>query len=257
MRKFLWLLLLGSAWAQNFVSVTASNIAQGATKLPAGQIVFQAVGTNQQSLSYQAGGGGQQILAPTACPVLNGAIVNTCLVANVLFTQPQNICFQVTVFNSSGQKVLGGSNSGYQCVYPQTNSSWCTAGVCNFDTYVPISPSAVLLINLPLPSTLLPGGVYASSCSTGSVVLGINTLGQLVCGLGGSVIKLGTCTMSGASSCTFTLAAAFNVAPICQAQVQGATALAGACSVSGTTVTVYAASANSLTWGAVLYGNPN
>jgi hypothetical protein len=38
---------------------------------------------------------------------------------------------------------------------------------------------------------------------------------------------------------------------------QSAPAVAAACSVSGTTVTITAASSNSLTWGAVLIGNPN
>ena len=255
MKKLLWLLLLGTAHAQ-FVSVTASNIQSG-NLLASGTIVFQAVGTNQDSVSYQVGGGGQATLAPIICPITSGAIVPPCQVPDVLLTQPQNICVMATVKNAASAVVLGGRNSGYQCLQPTQNNTWCNAGLCNFDSYVPQTPSTVLVINMPLPTPLLPGGLYASTCSVGSVVLGINSLGQLVCGLGGSVIQLGTCTMSGASSCTFTIASAFNVTPVCQAQAQGATAIAGACSVSGTTVTVHSASSNSLTWGAVLYGNPN
>jgi 3-deoxy-D-arabino-heptulosonate 7-phosphate (DAHP) synthase len=39
--------------------------------------------------------------------------------------------------------------------------------------------------------------------------------------------------------------------------VQSATVIAGGCTVSGTTVTVRAASSNSSTWAALLFGNPN
>jgi hypothetical protein len=69
----------------------------------------------------------------------------------------------------------------------------------------------------------------------------------------------GTCAMNSGTSCTFTLTAAYNGAPICIATAQG-TSIAGgavACSVRGTTVTITAATANSNTWGAMLIGNPN
>ena len=67
----------------------------------------------------------------------------------------------------------------------------------------------------------------------------------------------GTCSMSSSTSCTWTLAGSYTGAPICIAVAQGITPIAAACSVSGTTVTVTAASANSLTWGAMVIGNPN
>ncbi|MDE3149493.1 MAG: hypothetical protein KGL37_08485, partial [Acidobacteriota bacterium] len=67
----------------------------------------------------------------------------------------------------------------------------------------------------------------------------------------------GTCTMSSSTTCTATVAAAYNSVPVCIATVQGATAIAAACSVSGTTVTITAASSNSATWGYMLVGNPN
>jgi hypothetical protein len=255
MKKLLWLLLLGSAWAQNFVSVTATNINPG-NLLPSGTIVFQAVGTNQQSISYQVGGGGQQILAPTICTITAGAIVPPCQVANVALTQPQNFCFMVTVKNAANAVVLGGKNSGYQCLQPTTNNAWCNAGVCDFDTYVPSTPSTVLVINMPLPTPLLPGGIIAGDCFVGSVVIGYNLLGEPDCGLGGNLLRLGTCVMPSATTCTFQIVA-FNSTPICHAQAQGATPITSACSVSGTTVTITAASSNSQTWGAVLYGNPN
>lgn len=68
----------------------------------------------------------------------------------------------------------------------------------------------------------------------------------------------GSCAMSAGTSCTFSLAAAFTT-PICIATQQSATLTGGAvgCTVSGTTVTITAAVANSETWGALVFGNPN
>lgn len=67
----------------------------------------------------------------------------------------------------------------------------------------------------------------------------------------------GTCTMSTSTICTINLAAAYANTPGCIVTVQSATVIAGGCIVSGTTVTVSAASSNSLTWAAFIFGNPN
>jgi hypothetical protein len=67
----------------------------------------------------------------------------------------------------------------------------------------------------------------------------------------------GTCSMSTATTCTFVVAASFTTSPVCITNVQGSTAIAGSCALSGSTVTITAASSNSQTWGAVLIGNPN
>jgi hypothetical protein len=67
----------------------------------------------------------------------------------------------------------------------------------------------------------------------------------------------GTCTMSASTSCQITIANAYTSTPICIATVQNSTVIAGGCAVSGTTVTIFAASSNSSTWGAILAGNPN
>jgi hypothetical protein len=65
----------------------------------------------------------------------------------------------------------------------------------------------------------------------------------------------GKCTMSSGTSCTFSIGASFASTPNCQVTVQGTTAIAGACSVSGTTVTITAASSNSATWAARVGSN--
>ncbi len=60
-----------------------------------------------------------------------------------------------------------------------------------------------------------------------------------------------SCTMASATTCTATLTSSSWHA--CQAQVQGTTAIAAACSIAGTTLTVTAASSNSQIWGIFLY----
>lgn len=67
----------------------------------------------------------------------------------------------------------------------------------------------------------------------------------------------GTCTMSGATTCAITISASYRHAPGCLVTVQGRTPIAAACQVSGTTITITAASPNSETWAAQLFGNPD
>lgn len=68
----------------------------------------------------------------------------------------------------------------------------------------------------------------------------------------------GSCAMSAGTSCTFSLGASYNT-PLCIVTVQSATLTGGVagCTVSGTTVTITSASPNSLTWAALIVGNPN
>lgn len=67
-----------------------------------------------------------------------------------------------------------------------------------------------------------------------------------------------TCTMAASTTCTASIGAAYTGTPICIASQQSSGAvIAGECSISGTTITITAASSNSSTWGAVLIGNPN
>jgi hypothetical protein len=65
----------------------------------------------------------------------------------------------------------------------------------------------------------------------------------------------GACTMSSGTSCTVSLSAQPSTPALthCLAQVQGATPIAAACSISGTTATVTAASSNSATWAVFIF----
>jgi hypothetical protein len=96
-------------------------------------------------------------------------------------------------------------------------------------------------------------GIAAIKTGTGIIVFG-DHIDQLAANT-----FAGTCAMVAGTSCTWTLATAFTGTPVCVATAQGTntTGVGDACSVSGTTVTITAAVANSNTWGAVVIGNPN
>jgi hypothetical protein len=66
----------------------------------------------------------------------------------------------------------------------------------------------------------------------------------------------GTCTMASGTTCTITIGKSYTV-PVCIATVQNGTVITGGCTVSGAVATITAATTNSSTWGAVVFGNPN
>ena len=68
----------------------------------------------------------------------------------------------------------------------------------------------------------------------------------------------GSCAMVAGTSCTITVGHTYTT-PLCIATQQSGTLTGAAvgCTVSGTTVTVTAAVANSETWAALVFGNPN
>lgn len=181
----------------NFITVTAASIYNGGPNmLPSGTMVFQAVNAQGLPISYQVGGGGQQITFPTTCSVKNGALQSNCLVANTAVTSPLNVCFNVTIKNSSGVLVLGGSTTqGYQCVQPNVSANatayWCnqTSQSCDFDLYVP-NVQGVPVVHLPFPSTSQIGGIFANQCPGSEVVSGYLTTGQPNCVPGGSGVPI-------------------------------------------------------------------
>jgi hypothetical protein len=67
----------------------------------------------------------------------------------------------------------------------------------------------------------------------------------------------GTCTMSNSTTCTIRLSSAYSGKAGCLVTIQSTAVIAGGCTVSNTTVTITAASANSSTWAALLVGNPD
>jgi len=63
----------------------------------------------------------------------------------------------------------------------------------------------------------------------------------------------GTCTMSSGTTCTVTLAGQPANTARCLVTAEGSTPIAAACSISGTTATVTAASSNSATWAVLIF----
>lgn len=140
----------------------------------------------------------------------------------------------------SGYAIWRGYDSLLTCTLPTTTtlSYIMTSVACG-----QISPS-------------LPGGGPAGVSSTTawavSEIVGSGHINQFATNNLG-----GTCSMSSSTSCTVTLSTPYNNTPICIVTAQGSSAIAAACAVSGTTVTVTAASSNSLTWSVLTLGNPN
>jgi hypothetical protein len=74
------------------------------------------------------------------------------------------------------------------------------------------------------------------------------------------ITEFGSCAMSAATTCTFSALQSFSGTPLCFVSVSGApgaTAFMASCAISSTTVTITANATNSLTWNAILVGNPN
>jgi hypothetical protein len=210
MKRYLLLFLLSAAtYAQNFVTITASNIQSGGNvPVAAGTIIFSATDATGKPISYQAGGGGQVIRTPVSCSISNGVIADNCKLANTDLTNPLHVCFNTIVKDSSNVIVLGGPGSGYNCVQPQSNNAWCTAGTCNFDSYSPGPLSvAPALLRTPGPTTL--GGIFAVSCANVATqkVVGYDTNGLPICGTdqssSGGGISYGTTLPSPADVFTY------------------------------------------------------
>lgn len=97
-----WLLSINSALAQNWTTVTASNIQDlGGNPLASGSLCFQAMNDNGVYVSVQAGGGGQTLSRPVCAGVYNGALVGSFQVPNPANTLPQYVKYEITVKNGS------------------------------------------------------------------------------------------------------------------------------------------------------------
>jgi hypothetical protein len=123
-----------------FVTVMGANIQNAlGQKLAAGQACFQASNNVGTPISFQAAGGGQVANRPVCTPVGNGAF--SVSLANTAQTNPRNVCYRLTVKDSStNQIVLGsatGETSGYDCLQTAGSNNWCSGSVCDLDNYPP------------------------------------------------------------------------------------------------------------------------
>jgi hypothetical protein len=175
-----------SAQAQ-LVTMTAANISCGGQPLPAGIICFAATGG--ESTGYRIGSTGQA--GGTICrdvgngailTTLNGTVIGPMMLADTQLSAPENMCFAATVRDPAGNYCIGAPGarpSGYSCVQPTANNSWCASGTCDFDNYVPNLPAGTLgesaafftVGNLTVTGT-------CTGCSNGSIDWG-DILGTL------------------------------------------------------------------------------
>lgn len=159
MNRFQWLLLASAALllaampaSAQLVTVTASNINDGGQPMPAGTICFAAVGA--PATGYQIGSTGQaggaicrDVATGVIMTTLNGVVIGPMMVADTSLSAPQNLCYNVTVRDTSGAFIIGtggAQRSGYSCVQTAANNSWCISGTCDFDNYVPNIPGLAL-----------------------------------------------------------------------------------------------------------------
>jgi len=191
-------------------------------------------------------------------------------VPNVLFVGPYSN--GAGMFGNATGTYLRGGGSGTENLELLDSAGGKAVGVST--TYVNLAKATVQFGTNSTPASLTATGNNTILQAQGSYAeQGVltNSSGVRMAGWGSKGFEVdgqfnqgaantfaGTCTMSNGTSCSPpTLGNAYTSSPVCIATAQGATAIAGACSVSGTTVTITAASTNSLTWGYMLVGNPN
>ncbi len=133
----LCLALAGGGTAQ---TVTVSSSDLGGTDPISGTITFQpALSDGTLASAHLSGGGITSRFAKTATVT---AGVFSIRVADTSTTNPVNLCYSVTVHTANGYQSLG---PGFTCVQPAANNYWCTAGICNFDAYLPSVPGLAVI----------------------------------------------------------------------------------------------------------------
>lgn len=101
---------------------------------------------------------------------------------------PANQCYELTITSNvstggDGSTILGGDNSGYTCLQPAYNNTWCTNGVCDLSKYVPTTTPGVAQVAGPAgpagpTGPQGPAGTAAASGGTGAVQIA-NSVGQM------------------------------------------------------------------------------
>jgi hypothetical protein len=175
--------------AAQLVTITGSHVGAGAQ--PAGASWTACLTpTGIPGKGFHVGSTGQAVGSPVCRDVVNGVILNTLNGVSVGAMQvpdgslsaPSNPCQNFTVRDDSGSYVIGtasGQFSGYGCVQPAASNSFCSAGVCNLDNYIPNIapvPFGVSVAQLSVGSLVITG--TCTGCSNAAVYWG-NILGTL------------------------------------------------------------------------------
>jgi hypothetical protein len=141
------------------VTVTASHIADRGAPLAAGTWCATPMGAAGKG--FHVGSTGNVTGSPVCRDVVSGVIATTLggvevgalPLADTSLTAPLHVAYGITIRDANGAYVLGGPLSGYTSVQPSANNSWCAAGVCNWDLYLPT------IANLPLAFPIIWGGI--------------------------------------------------------------------------------------------------
>lgn len=166
----LWTLFLGALAIAPAQTVTVSASHLGGPTPVTGTITFQPVAADGiTAISARLGGGGLTTKKPITATVTAGAFTMPNVIDTSL-SNPANVCYTVTVRDTTGLQNLG---PGFTCVQPALNNSWCTSGVCNFDTFAPAMPSLALTASGP------PGATGAAGANGSNGVASLPSLAQL------------------------------------------------------------------------------
>ena len=264
------------------VNGTGVSITEAASGI-AGTCWSFANGNGSNSASFTGGGGGNlsgYVMPPmggvTACDYDGSGIISitgvynpNALLSNVAMNITTSGAASVSPVLMSGTVLtVGSGTTSFPMLFMQPNgttaaTTWSTAG-----TFFGVNAASgfggnFIDLHLGGGTSLFKVTSGGSITNSGSITAGgdITSGGKVTLSsiLQNAASKTGgTCTMSAGTSCTITIATTYTT-PLCFATVQS-TSLTGTysgCTVSGTTVTVTAGVANSLTWAALVIGNPN
>lgn len=157
----------GATVPAGYMTVSSSQLTDVAgNPVTNATITWAPVNNAGVATAARIGAGGQGVAVPVFARVIAGAFALN--VADTYETNPQNICYSVTVTdNTSGETLLN-----YPCVQPASSgaSYWCTpgsggaGGTCNFDQFIPPTPAGTMIGVGPTG----PTGASGTNCASGS-----------------------------------------------------------------------------------------
>jgi hypothetical protein len=152
----LFILCASVALAQNTMTVTSTTIPDlGGSNLQSGQACFLATDNSGNPISIKAPGGGQVMRRAKCVSVTNGAF--TVSLPNTTASVPVNPCLQLTVTDTSNNTTV--LDKGYECLQPSPSATWCSAGTCNLDNFIPNNAPGVAVTPGPVGPAGPPGPV--------------------------------------------------------------------------------------------------
>jgi hypothetical protein len=95
-----------AAHAQNYTTVSGSNVRNGGVVVPLARVCFLATDAQDRAISFQVGGGGVNGIKPFCFGVTGGVIAGGAQVPNPANTLPAGILYHITIKDSSTQQVF-------------------------------------------------------------------------------------------------------------------------------------------------------